>query len=144
MLSARGRFDPLVDPERHQRLLQTLDERAGTQRGKPRRTDPSTNPLGSRIFDMHCGWPMYRQPYNQTFRYLCGFYQQSSGAGCKHHSVDGIPCYPIPPRLCAAVRVVAGRPGKAGTEASDHCCTRGQQGVPDRESSRPPFGTGAE
>src|SRR5579862_653545 len=72
---ATGRFDPLVDPERHQRLLQTLDERAGTQRGKPRASDPSTNPLGSRIFDMHCGWPMYRQPYNQTFRYLCGFYQ---------------------------------------------------------------------
>ena len=35
-LVAPARFEPLVDPARHDRLLRTLDARAGTQRGKPR------------------------------------------------------------------------------------------------------------
>jgi hypothetical protein len=33
---------------------------------------------------------MYRQPYGQSFRYLCGLYQQSHGARCKHHHVNGL------------------------------------------------------
>jgi Recombinase/Resolvase, N terminal domain len=83
-------FEPMVDQARQRELLQTLDQRAGTQRGKPRSRTPAQNPLGGRIFDMGCGWPMYRQPYNQGFRYLCGFYQQSHGAECRHNHVDGV------------------------------------------------------
>ena len=71
-------------------MLRDLDERSGTQRGKPRSQDPRRNPLGGRLFDLACGWPMYRQPYGQTFRYLCGLYQQSHGAKCKHNHVDGL------------------------------------------------------
>jgi hypothetical protein len=89
-VQAAATFAPLVDPGRHQRLLDKLDERAGTQRGKPRSQDPSRNPLGGLVFDMGCGWPMYRQPYRDSFRYLCGLYQQSSGAKCKHNHVDGL------------------------------------------------------
>jgi hypothetical protein len=89
-VQAAATFAPLVDAERHQRLLDKLDERAGTQRGKPRSQDPSRNPLGGLVFDMGCGWPMYRQPYRDSFRYLCGLYQQSSGAKCKHNHVDGL------------------------------------------------------
>jgi hypothetical protein len=33
---------------------------------------------------------MYRQPYQDSFRYLCGLYQQSSGAKCNHNHVDGL------------------------------------------------------
>jgi len=88
-LVAQARFEPLVDRDDHDRLLRTLDERAGTQRGKPRSRDPERNPLGGRVFDMACGWPLYRQPYNGTFRYLCGLYQQSHGAECKHNLVGG-------------------------------------------------------
>ena len=33
---------------------------------------------------------MYRQPYNGSFRYACGLYQQSHGAACKHNTVDGV------------------------------------------------------
>ena len=33
---------------------------------------------------------MYRQPYNGSFRYACGLYQQSHGAECKHNTVDGV------------------------------------------------------
>ena len=88
-LVAPARFAPLVDGDNHERLLRTLDARAGTQRGKPRSRDPERNPLGGRVFDMACGWPLYRQPYNVSFRYLCGLYQQSHGAECKHNLVGG-------------------------------------------------------
>jgi hypothetical protein len=88
-LVAPARFEPLVDQGNHDRLLRVLDQRAGTQRGKPRSSDPSRNPLGSRVFDMTCGWPLYRQPYSGSFRYLCGLYQQSHGAACRHNLVDG-------------------------------------------------------
>jgi hypothetical protein len=89
-VTAPARFDTFVNQEDHARLLTTLDERAGTQRGKPRSKDPGRNPLGGRIFDMNCTWLMHRQPYNGSFRYLCGLYQQSHGAKCKHNNVDGI------------------------------------------------------
>ena len=88
-LVASARFEPLVDRDDHERLLRTLDERAGTQRGKPRSGDPERNPLGGRVFDMACGWPLYCQPYNGSFRDLCGLYQQSHGAECKHNLVGG-------------------------------------------------------
>ena len=89
-VQASASFAPLVEAERQERLLATLDERAGSQRGKPRSTDPTRNPLGGRVFDMACGWPLYRQPYQDSFRYLCGLYQQSHGAQCKHNHIDGI------------------------------------------------------
>jgi hypothetical protein len=89
-VQAAARFEPPVERERHLRLQETLDRRAGTQRGKPRSRDPNGNPLGGLIFDMNCTWPMYRQPYQGSFRYLCGLYQQSHGAKCKHNHVDGL------------------------------------------------------
>lgn len=89
-ITAPARFDAPVDPDRQRQLLAKLDERAGTQRGKPRSRDPKKNPLGSRAFDMNCGWPLYRQPYGKRFRYLCGLYQQSHGAECSHNHVDGL------------------------------------------------------
>ena len=73
----------------HRRLQQTLDARGGSQRGKPRSRDPERNPLGTRIFDMACGWPMYRKPYSGSFRYTCGLYQQSHGASACTTSLAG-------------------------------------------------------
>jgi len=32
---------------------------------------------------------MYRTPYGKSFRYKCGFYQQSHGAECAHNQVEG-------------------------------------------------------
>ncbi len=88
-VTAPARFDPLVDVEWHQQLLAKLDARGGTQRGKPRSHDPTKNPLGGRIFDMACSWPMYRTPYGKTFRYKCSHYLQSHGIKCSHNTVDG-------------------------------------------------------
>lgn len=87
---AKAHFEsPLVDPDEHRRLQQILDERAGTQRGKPRSRNPNVNPLGGRVFDMNCGWPMYREPYSSSFRYKCGAYTQSHGLQCSHNHVGG-------------------------------------------------------
>ncbi len=89
-ITAPAKFEPLVDVERHQKLIAKLDARGGTQRGKPRSRDPSKNPLGCRIFDMNCSWPMYREPYGRSFRYKCGYYSQSHGANCSNNTVDGV------------------------------------------------------
>jgi Recombinase len=80
-----SKFQPLISVEERRELLQVLDKRGGTQRNKPRSHDPAKNPLGGCVFDMKCGWPMYRQPYGQTFRYTCGLYQQSHGQKCEHN-----------------------------------------------------------
>lgn len=86
-------YATLIAPERLQLLLEELDRRAGTQRGKPRSRDRENNPLGSRVFDMACGWPMYREPTllrgQKTFRYKCGAYTQSHGVMCSHNHVNG-------------------------------------------------------
>jgi hypothetical protein len=87
---SKAKFEPLVDQTRHERLLQELERRSGSQRGKSRSRTPGQNPLGCRVFDMHCGWPMYREPHRGSFCYRCGLYQQSHGARCHHHLVDGI------------------------------------------------------
>jgi len=82
-------FEPLVSIEEHQEVLRILDQRGSTQRNKPRAYDPAKNPLGCRVFDMNCSWPMYRQPYGQSFRYTCGLYQQSQGQQCTYNNVYG-------------------------------------------------------
>ena len=82
-------FEPVVSREDHESLNRVLDRRAGTQRGKPRSRDPKRNPLGARIYDMDCTWPMYRVQQGKSFRYKCGLYQQSHGQKCSHNHVDG-------------------------------------------------------
>lgn len=90
MLTAEAKFSSLVDEDRHQQLLETLRQRGGTQRGKPRSRDPNRNPLGSRVIDMDCTWPMYRVPRGKSFGFTCGAYMQSHGATCNHNQVDGV------------------------------------------------------
>lgn len=89
-VTGEAKFEPCVtDVERHQKLIDKLNDWAGRQRGKPRSPDRDNNPLGCRVFDMECGWPMYRTPYAQSYRYKCGCYTQSHGARCAHNTVDG-------------------------------------------------------
>lgn len=47
------------------------------------------NPLGARIFDMNCNWPMYRVPNRESFCDKCGLYMQSQPHLCHHNWVDG-------------------------------------------------------
>jgi len=90
---APAMFQPLTDVARLENLKKSLIERAGTQRGKPRSSDQGNNPLGSRVYDMACGWPMYREPVmekgEKSFRYKCGAYTQSHGAVCEHNHIGG-------------------------------------------------------
>ncbi len=89
VIRARGHFPSSTSEQEQAKLDAVLDKRAGTQRGKPRSRSPEKNPLGGRVFDLHCGWPMYRVPYRDSFRYTCGNYQQSHGQQCGHNHVDG-------------------------------------------------------
>ncbi len=82
-------IQPLLTLDEYNQLQQILDQRAGTQRAKPRSRTPGKNPLGARVFDCACGWPMYRVPRSNSFRYVCGLYQQSHAAQCEHNHVDG-------------------------------------------------------
>ena len=86
---ASAHFEPIVELAEHQELQLILDSRAASQRGKPRSRDPNKNPLGCRIFDLNCTWPMYRVPRGASFRYTCGQYAQSHGQHCDHNHVDG-------------------------------------------------------
>jgi len=89
LITAECPFDPIVDSEKHKQLVVELDRRGQSQRGKPRSLDPNNNPLGCRVYDMNCGSVMYRNPYNGSFKYKCGLYQQSHGAVCTSNGVDG-------------------------------------------------------
>lgn len=88
-IQAAALFEPMVSIEEHESLKQVLNKRAGTQRGKPRSRDAKRNPLGARVYDMDCTWPMYRVQQGNSFRYKCGLYQQSHGQRCNHNHVDG-------------------------------------------------------
>ena len=82
-------FEPVIDPERQRKLIALLDARGGTPRGKPRAQGPARNPLGGRLFDLNCTWPMYRAPQGGSFRSTCGLYVQSHGQQCAHNHLDG-------------------------------------------------------
>ncbi|MDZ4688928.1 MAG: recombinase family protein [Planctomycetaceae bacterium] len=100
-INGTAKGQPIIPREQDDRLQQILDTRGGTQMGRPRSRDPQRNPLGVRIFDMACGWPMYRVPRQDSFRYTCGYYQQTNGDSCSHNSIDG----PLATRFAlAAVR----------------------------------------
>lgn len=88
-IQAPASFTPLVDPEEHRKLIEILDQRGGTQRGKPRSRDPKNNPLGCRVFDMNCSWTMYRATNGDSYDYRCGQYTQSHGEKCSHNRVNG-------------------------------------------------------
>ena len=86
-MTSKAHGPAIIDDEHSDQLSQILDARAGTQAGKPRSRNPK--PLGVRIFDMNCRWPMYRIPYRDSFCYKCGLYMQSQPHQCPHNWVDG-------------------------------------------------------
>lgn len=89
LISSAAHFEAVVPIEEHDELQRVLDSRATSQKGKPRSHDPNRNPLGTRVYDLECSWPMYRVQQGKSFRYKCGLYQQSHGKRCNHNHVDG-------------------------------------------------------
>lgn len=78
-------FPAIIDPKEHAELIEILDQRAGTQKGKPRSQNPGLNPLGVRLFDMNCGSLLYG---SGSLKYRCSLYMNSYGAYCNHNAVD--------------------------------------------------------
>lgn len=88
-IKSKAHFDPSTSLEAHLKLQTILDERGTSQRGKPRSRDPNHNPLGSRVHDLNCSWPMYRVRCGNSFQYKCGKYMQTNGQECTHNQIDG-------------------------------------------------------
>lgn len=88
-IATAGRFEPIVDSTRHEALVAELDRRGASQRGKARARGEAVNPLGGRVWDMGCGWPMYRLARGPAYRYTCGLNQQSDCRACAYNWVDG-------------------------------------------------------
>ena len=85
-----GDHQPVIGLEEHREILALVDARGKTQRGKPRAKGANPNPLGARIFDMGCGWPMYRKQRRAHWGYACGLNSHSDSQCCEHNLIDGI------------------------------------------------------
>ena len=82
-------FPPLIVPERQVAIRDILEERGRHLKGKARTRRGSSNPLGGRIYDLNCGWPMYRHARRGRWGYQCGLYQNSQAAACDHNVIPG-------------------------------------------------------
>jgi hypothetical protein len=88
-IRAPAPFEPIISAERHDRIRQELERRGRHLKGKARTRGESPNPLGGRVFDLNCGWPMYRYDRRGQWRYLCALYQNSEAKCCRHNVIDG-------------------------------------------------------
>ena len=82
-------FEPILPVERRDAILRTLETRGRHLKGKPRTRLDSPNPLGGRIYDLGCGWLMYRHARRGRWGYQCGLYQNSQAKRCAHNVIEG-------------------------------------------------------
>ena len=88
-IEAAGKFEPLLSAEAHRRIVTTLEGRGRHLKGKPRARGGVANAMGGRIFDMNCGWPMYRDAKGKKWCYSCGLYMSTSAKCCSRNAVKG-------------------------------------------------------
>lgn len=88
-IAVPAKFEPVINPARHEALVAELDRRGAHLRGKARARGTAPNPLGGRVWDLNCGWPMYRLARGPAYRYTCGLNQQSDSQACTYNWVDG-------------------------------------------------------
>ena len=89
MIRSPAAFEPIIPEERHASIRRLLEDRGRHLKGKPRTRGDSPNPLGGRIHDLNCGWPMYRHARRGRWGYQCGLYQNSQAKCCSHNVVGG-------------------------------------------------------
>ncbi len=89
MIRSAAAFEPIIPEERHVSIRRLLEDRGRHLKGKPRTRGDSPNPLGGRIHDLNCGWPMYRHARRGRWGYQCGLYQNSQAKCCSHYVVGG-------------------------------------------------------
>jgi hypothetical protein len=84
-----ARFEPLITEEKRGRVLAELERRGRHLKGKARTRAGTANPLGGRVYDLGCGWPMYRYARRGKWQYTCALYQNSEAKCCHHNVIDG-------------------------------------------------------
>jgi len=89
VIRSAGKFEPVISAEKHANILAVIEKRGRHLKGKPRTRKDTANPLGGRIFDMACGWLMYRYARRKRWCYGCGLYQSSQAKCCHHNVVSG-------------------------------------------------------
>jgi hypothetical protein len=89
IIKTPSKSEPVIDVERHTRSKEILEQRGKHLKGKARTRGDKPNPLGGRIYDLNCGWPMYRYDRRGRWAYQCGLYQNSQAACCRHNVVQG-------------------------------------------------------
>jgi len=65
-------YEPLVSVDRQREIDEVLERRSKKRKGTPRTRANTVNPMGGRIFDMNCGWGMYRDTKVKPYGYSCG------------------------------------------------------------------------
>ena len=90
VIAIKGNFKPVTDPTYFEKVQGIARKRAETQRAKKRHHGNNFNPLGCRIYDMACGWPLQRMNKPNSFSYRCAAYNQSNGKLCRHNTFDGM------------------------------------------------------
>ncbi len=81
--------EAVTTQENFDRIQEVIEARGRHMRGKPRTRGQSPNPLGGRIYDLNCGWLMYRNAKRKKWCYGCGLYQNSQSKCCRHNLVEG-------------------------------------------------------
>jgi hypothetical protein len=84
-----AKFEAIITTEYRDRVVKILDERGKHLKGKPRTRGDRPNPLGGRIYDLNCGWPLFRHERRGRWNYQCGLYQNSQAKVCSHNLVPG-------------------------------------------------------
>ncbi|WP_020475873.1 recombinase family protein [Zavarzinella formosa] len=84
-----AKSEAVMTREKMDRIRAVIEERGRHLKGKARTRGQVVNPLGGRIFDMNCGWPMYRYAKRKKWCYGCGLYQNSEAKCCRHNMVPG-------------------------------------------------------
>jgi hypothetical protein len=84
-----AKSEPVTTPEQFDRIRGVVELRGRHLKGKARTQGAAPNPLGGRIYDLGCGWLMYRYAKRKKWCYGCGLYQNSEARCCRHNVVPG-------------------------------------------------------
>jgi hypothetical protein len=78
---------PALTVDERQEIIDIREARGKHLKGIPRARLGNFNPFGSRIFDMNCGWPMYRAIRHKEPGYTCSLYLNSECKVCAHNRI---------------------------------------------------------
>ena len=84
-----AKSEAVTTQENFDHIREVIEARGRHLKGKPRTRGQSPNPLGGRIYDLNCGWLMYRNAKRKKWCYGCGLYQNSQAKCCHHNLVEG-------------------------------------------------------